>query len=295
MDGAELNAFSPDSKLLIIHADDFGMCSSVNRAITAALEAGAVSSASIMVPCPGFSSAAEWAAAHPQYDVGIHSTLISEWPRYKWGPVSSSAHSAGLVDDHGYFWSRNALLRGSSAEVETEIAAQITVAKKAGITPTHLDSHMLSVARPDYILAYVRTARRFGLAFLIDEYWGSCCFSQLPQLGDEVVIDSLGQAGSTLSIESLEEYYISFLRDLKPGLHQLIVHPGFDDNELRHITGDARAYGSAWRQRDFEIVTGDRFRSALQQNGIQVVNSRVIKSAASKRMTPVAAASRKVV
>lgn len=295
MNGAELHAFSPDSKLLIIHADDFGMCSSVNRAITVALEAGAVSSASIMVPCPGFSPAAEWAAAHAQYDVGIHSTLISEWPRYKWGPVSAGPHSPALVDEHGDFWSRNALLRASSAEVETEIAAQISVAKKAGINPTHVDSHMLSVARPDYILAYLRTARNFGLTFLIDEYWASCCFSQLPQLADAVVIDSLGQAGSTLSIESLEEYYISFLRDLEPGLHQLIVHPGFDDNELRHITGDARAYGSAWRQRDFEIVTGDRFRSALQQNGIQAVNWRIINAAAAKRMSSIPAASRKVV
>jgi chitin disaccharide deacetylase len=281
-DIAELCGFEQGSRLLILHADDFGMCHSVNLAIVAAFEGGAISSASVMVPCPGFSEAAEWCTLHPQYDVGIHSTLISEWETYKWGPVSDGSHSSGLVDANGHFWPRNSLLRASPGEIEDEIAAQIGVAKERGISATHLDSHMLSVAHPEYILAYVKAGRRFALPVLIDEYWHRCCAAQV-EAPDEVVVDNLLQAPSTFSAESLEEYYVSALWDLKPGLNELLLHPGFDDDELRSITGKSRAYGAAWRQRDFDVITGDRFKSALQENQIHVVDWRTIKSAITRR------------
>lgn len=276
---AQLLGFSEDSKLLIVHADDMGMCQSVNRATIAALEAGALTSASMMVPCGGFAQAAAWAALHPAHDVGIHSTLISEWKGYRWGPISTKAHSPGLMDENGYFWSRNSLLHASCQEIEGEISAQIVRAIEAGVDPSHVDSHMLSVARSDYITPYIKAARKFALPFLIDEYWHSQASSQDPESADDIVVDNLFQAPSDLSIDLLEDYYISTLGALKPGLSQLIVHPGFDDDELRIITGNARGYGAAWRQRDYEIVMSDRFNSALSENGIQLVNWRMIKSA----------------
>jgi len=263
----------------MIHADDLGMCHSVNRAITMALENGAVNSASLMVPCPGFQEAAEWARQHPQHDIGIHSTLISEWDSYRWGPISQGDHGADLVDDKGYFWPRNTLLRASPERVHEEISAQIALAKQAGVDPTHLDSHMLSVARPGYITAYIRAAREFGLPFLIDEYWNSRAAHEGVATTHDVAVDYLLQAHFKLSPDDLEEYYLSALRGLKPGLNVLIVHPGFDDDELRAITGDCRPYGAAWRQRDFEIVMSARFQSALRENEIQLVNWRTIRPA----------------
>lgn len=276
---AQILRVPSDSRLLMIHADDLGMCHSVNRAITMALEAGAVNSASLMVPCPCFQEGAEWARQHPEYDIGIHSTLISEWESYRWGPVSRSEYRADLVDDHGYFWPRNSLLRASPERIHEEISAQIMLAKQAGVDPTHLDSHMLSVARPGYISAYITAAREFGLPFLIDEYWHSCASREGAATAQDVVVNDLLQAHFKLSPDELEEYYLSALRGLKPGLNVLIVHPGFDDGELRAITADCRPYGAAWRQRDFEIVMSAEFQSALRDNGIQLVNWRTIKSA----------------
>ena len=72
---AQLLGYPTNSKLLIIHADDLGLCHSVNRATFIALEEGGVSSASIMVTCPGFAEVAEWASRHPEYDLGIPTQL----------------------------------------------------------------------------------------------------------------------------------------------------------------------------------------------------------------------------
>jgi chitin disaccharide deacetylase len=280
---AQLLGVSSDSRLLMIHADDLGMCHSVNRAITMALETGAVNSASLMVPCPGFQDAAELARRHPEYDIGIHSTLISEWGSYRWGPVAKTEYDAGLIDDNGYFWPRNSLLGAAPERIHEEISAQIMLARQAGVNPTHLDSHMLSVARPDYISAYIKAARRFALPFLIDEHWHSCASDEGSATTQDVVVNDLLQAHFKLSVGDLEEYYFSTLRALKPGLNVLLVHPGFDDEELRAITGDCRPYGAAWRQRDFEIVMGTEFQSALRENEIQLVNWRTIKSALGRR------------
>lgn len=275
---AQLLGRSSDAKLLIIHADDLGMCRSVNRAIFLALEEGSVSSASAMVPCPAFAEAAQFGKEHPEYDIGIHSTLISEHPGYKWGPVSDGDHGPEMIDEHGHFWPRNDLLRASPKEIGEEISAQITLAKQLGLNPTHLDSHCFAVARPEYIPIYVQTARRFGLPFLITEHWHAYCSPEDPAATEDVIVDDVFQAGNMTSA-SLEDYYFSVLHEVKPGLSELIVHPAFDDPELRSIYEDREPYGAAWRQRDFEIMRSPKFRSALREHDIQVIHWGVIRSA----------------
>ena len=51
---AELG-FSPQDRVVIIHADDLGMCHAANAAFASLVESGAVKCGSVMVPCPWFS------------------------------------------------------------------------------------------------------------------------------------------------------------------------------------------------------------------------------------------------
>ena len=280
---AQLLGYPTNSKLLIIHADDLGLCHSVNRATFIALEEGGVSSASIMVTCPGFAEVAEWASRHPEYDLGIHSTLISEHQDYKWGPVLKKEHGPEMVDEAGRFWPRNDMLRASPEEIDEEISAQITLAKQSGINPTHLDSHTFSVAKPEYIPAYVKIARRFQLPFLITEHWHSYCPPDDPANAEDVILDDVFQAQRNLSPSSLEDFYFSILREVRPGLSELIVHPAFDDPEMQAIYKDREAYGAAWRQRDLEVMCSQKFKSAVRDAGIEVINWGMIKSAIQRK------------
>jgi len=76
---AERLGYPADSRLLIIHADDLAVAHSEDAASFDALDRHAVTSASIMIPCPWLTEVATYAKAHPDADMGLHLTLTSEW------------------------------------------------------------------------------------------------------------------------------------------------------------------------------------------------------------------------
>src|ERR1700736_3830400 len=149
---AERLGYRTDAKLLIVHADDLAVAHSEDAASFDALDKNAVTSASIMVPCPWLTEVAAYAKAHPYADLGLHLTLTSEWKTYRWGPVESKAAVPSLLDPAGYLWPDTPLAVGvlKAAQAEREIRAQIERAIAMGIHPTHLDSHMGALfSRPD--------------------------------------------------------------------------------------------------------------------------------------------------
>src|ERR1700686_181187 len=101
---AERLGYPHDSKLLIIHADDLAVAHSEDAASFDALDKHAVTSASIMVPCPWLNEVAAYAKSHPDADLGLHLTLTSEWKPYRWGPVESKDKVPSLLDPMGYLW-----------------------------------------------------------------------------------------------------------------------------------------------------------------------------------------------
>src|SRR6266542_2288570 len=154
---AERLGYPADSKLLIVHADDLAVAHSVNSASFDELEKNAVTSASILVPCPWLTEVADYAKAHPDADLGLHLTLTSEWKTYRWGPVESSDKVSSLLDPAGKFWSETASVATNAKpqELEREIRAQVDRAMALGIHPTHLDSHMGALfATPELFAAY---------------------------------------------------------------------------------------------------------------------------------------------
>jgi predicted glycoside hydrolase/deacetylase ChbG (UPF0249 family) len=123
----ERMGYPATARLLMIHADDFGMSHSIDRATSQALEKGWVTSASVMVACPWFPEVVAWARNHPNADLGIHLVLNSEWAGYRWGPVAPFNDVSSLLDPTGYFFNDPALfVRVKLSEVETELRAKST-------------------------------------------------------------------------------------------------------------------------------------------------------------------------
>jgi predicted glycoside hydrolase/deacetylase ChbG (UPF0249 family) len=269
---AERLGYPADAKLLIIHADDLALSHSVDRASFAALESGAATSASIMVPCPWLTEVAAYAKAHPEADLGLHLTLTSEWKTYRWGPVALGHDLGGLLDPDGYFWAEvpPVLKNAKPEEVEVEIRAQIDRALKAGIRPTHLDSHMGTVLMPRFAAVYVKVAHEYRIPFLA---------MRSPAIAEnDIVPDAILIAGSTAKPEGWKDWYVQQIQSLKPGLTELIVHLGTDDAESQAIMGNV-PYGSAWRQRDFDAITSPEFKKALRDNHVTLVGWKQIRAA----------------
>jgi len=277
--------YPADAKLLIIHADDLALSHSVDQASLSALAKRAVTSGSIMVPCPWLTEVAAYAKEHPDADLGLHLTLTSEWKNFRWGPLASRGDVVGLLDPMGYLWPDTPLVMKNAkpAEVEMEIRAQIETALKAGIRPTHLDSHMATLFAPAFFPVYIKVAREYGLPF-----FALRALTRAPALRSQVkdsdiIPDYYVMATETVKPERWTEYYLEVLRSLKPGLTQMIVHLGKDDADLQAITEGHPAYGSAWRQRDFETVTGAEFRKALEENHVILVGWKEIKKASAAK------------
>lgn len=278
---AEQLGYPASAKLLIIHADDLAVSHSEDRASFAALDQGAASSASIMVPCPWLTEVAAYAKAHPDADLGLHLTLTSEWHSYRWGSVASRDQVPGLLGPDGNLWPDVPFVvkNAKPQEVETEIRAQVERAMQVGIRPTHLDSHMGTLFTPAYFPAYVKVAREYGLPFLAMRTPGAP-ESMLALLKDSDIEPGAILMAAGIKPENWETYYLGLIRALKPGLTELIVHMAYDDAEMQAITEGHPAYGSAWRQRDFNVITGPEFRQALKDNQVTLVGWKTIKDRA---------------
>lgn len=273
---AEQLGYPADSKLLIVHADDLAVAHSVNSASFDALDKNAVTSASIMMPCPWTTQVAAYANAHPDADLGLHLTLTSEWKTYRWGSVASSNEVESLLDPAGTLWSDTPQVaqHAKPQEAEREFRAQVERAVALGIRPSHLDTHMGSAfASPAIFAAYVKVAHENHLPFLAVRVPGAEPFLSILSEKD-IVLDSIVMAGAGIKAEQWSEFYSNAIKNLKPGLTEMIVHLGHDDAELQAITVDHPDYGSAWRQRDYDFVISPQFKQILQDHHVILVKWR---------------------
>jgi predicted glycoside hydrolase/deacetylase ChbG (UPF0249 family) len=272
---AQRLGYPADAKLLIIHADDLALAHSQDMASFEALNRGAVSSASVMVPCPWLTEVADYAKAHPDADLGLHLTLTSEWKTYKWAPIAPRDQIPSLLDPQGYLYSDTgeAVRQIKPEEAEREVRAQVETALKMGIRPTHLDSHMGTLfTKPALVAVLVNVAHEYHLPFLMLKIPGTPPDMYAALKPTDVILDHVFMAAPPIKTDEWLSYYTHILQTLPPGVSELIVHLAYDDAEMQAVTVDHPDYGSAWRQRDFNVLTSPEFRKALEENHIVLLS-----------------------
>ena len=279
---AQQLGYAPDSKLLIIHADDIGVAQGVNNASFSAFQKGAINSGSVMVPCPWFLEVAEFAKKNPKYDLGIHLTLTSEWKNYKWDGISSSNEISSLLNEKGHFYPsiEEVKINATYDDVKKELRAQVNYAKNFGFNPTHLDTHMGAVlVRQDITKAYFEIGEEFRIPVL-----AATIFKDLVNLDDIdeskiVWVQKVYQKSDNTPIdrENWDIFYSNVIKDIQPGLNVLLVHLGDDTPELKQMMVDHPGWGAKWRALDSEVLESSTFKKLMKQENIQLVQWNQIK------------------
>jgi predicted glycoside hydrolase/deacetylase ChbG (UPF0249 family) len=232
---------------LVVNADDLGLSALVNEGIEAAVRAGVVTSASLMVNTPGFDDAVRRAhALGPQLDVGLHFNLTTG------ASVAPAARVRSLLDGAGRFLSLGALLRRAlgdgvrPAEVRLEADAQFARLRAAGIAPTHVDSHRHVHAVPVMRGALAAAAAAAGVRAVrrpLEPLWARPASAAgivkrallaaawaAPSRGPRPVPGTASFRGiALLGAPSFETDLLELLDALPEGRTELLVHPGKND------------------------------------------------------------------
>jgi chitin disaccharide deacetylase len=271
----------PDkARLLIINADDFGMCNAVNEAIMRSLKTGVVRSTSLMVPCPWALHAIHFLSDHPEIPFGVHLTAICDSNDYRWRPITSWEKVPSLVDETGFFYTfahmAEFLAQVSLDQLEMEFRAQIETVLAAGLNPTHLDWHALRIAgRMEFFDLLARLAREYGLALRV--------------MGRGVIEKLQSHGLPTIDHDFLDSYlldpankparFAELLHELPTGLSEWAVHPGLNNAELQALEPEGRHY----RQADFDFFMSQEAKELLEKEGIILLDYRALQQVWRKR------------
>lgn len=280
---AEKLGWPAGKRILILHADDIGMCYEANQAAKAYLTNQQIQSAALMVPCPWYNEMAHWYGEHPEYDLGLHLALTSEWKWYRWGTVAAPSTVPGLIDKDGYMHDDVPAVATSAtaAEVERELRAQIDKALRVGPKPGHIDTHMGTLfATPEYAAVYVKLAEEYRIPAMVVEptpdvvnkfrQQGYPVGERMLKVMVEYKLPKLDDFYSIQKADTYEEKKQKFFRlvqGMKPGLNEVIFHPSVESETLRKITG-------SWQQRIWEaqIFADPAVRRFFEIEGVEFTN-----------------------
>lgn len=290
------------AKYLIVNADDCGMCHSANKAVFELFEGGFIKSSTIMMPCPAAKEAVEYAAQHPEFAFGVHTTLTNEWDSHRWKPLTAGKT---LVGEDGYMWrtSEQVEKNASYADIEAEVRAQIELAHSLGMKPSHVDNHMGTL--------YGHYTGRFGLGKLALRLCGEYGYSYrfftkydkriapegIPRWlyqGITLLTKIWGKRYKTLmpdyllfpdwtddlrvSYEHYRETILKIWADIPDGITETFVHPALETDELKSIVG-------LWRDRvwEYQLMKDPYTHRFLKEHGVELINYRDLERIKGKK------------
>ncbi|MBC2733768.1 MAG: ChbG/HpnK family deacetylase [Desulfobacteraceae bacterium] len=272
---AEKLGYTRSDILLIVHADDLAIHKDQTDGALDAMQKGLVTTGSVMVPCPDFDRTASIWLSDPNLDLGLHLTLnTGHRPDYRWKPLLPVEKVPSLYSQDGYMW-RGLTEFGENlriTEALMEIEAQIKKALSIGLKPTHIDTHMgVYNIHPRLAKGVMKLSRRYNLPMLPSPY-------HLKEMRDKgyVYPDTIWMylliVGEEYFPWHRKRLYDRFLRNLKPGVHELIIHPSFMSNEYEQYV---------WRPyiltADYAYWTSPDTKVLIDKLGITLIGYRALR------------------
>lgn len=261
-------------KKLIVNADDFGLTPGVNAAVIRAHREGILTSATLMAGGLAWQEAVSLSRATPTLGVGVHLTLTAL------APVLPPQQVPSLVDQKGRF--RRQLWRAPlwrRPEVKAEWRAQIQRLVRAGIKPTHLDSHHHVHLWPSLLAVACELAQEFAIPALRVISPASFRVGKVPPQLRPIAAAAWRRGKGCprkkpLTVAPLERVgnsrtsFSAYLAQLGPGVHELFCHPGSTgDKQLAAISSLAEK-----RAEETELLCARWLREELNIAKIVVVN-----------------------
>lgn len=281
-------------KYLIINADDFGMCGSANEAVIDLFLSGRIRSSTVMLPCEASKEAVRFSIEHPEFAVGVHLTMTNEWDSHNWKPLTSGK---SLIDERGYMWKSTKLVEKNAKlkELEAEMRAQIDLAHKLGMKPSHLDNHMGSLygnqtGRFSMLAMTMRVCGEYGYPFrLFTKTAKEMCPRGTPWavykiapvftsllakinrvvLPDYLLFPDWGEPGLKDSYEKYRERMLYLWTHIPDGITETFVHPTKESDEIKAITG-------SWRDRvwEYRLMKDPETEKYLNAHGVELISYR---------------------
>lgn len=284
--------YTETMKRLIINADDLGADEGRNAGIFEAIQAGIVTSASILSNGAGFLDALKriQSGSFKNVSWGVHLNLSEGKP--------VSTNPLHLLCSEGMFLGKvsaqRLLMREGDQDLENEIRreidAQVTLLETSGISLSHLNGHQHIHIFPAVLKAMICVAQKHHIPWvripdepepvspdlsLSSSAWEEArLFSRLGQAARSL----LGASGlkttdhfyglylkGHLSIERVE----SLLRSLPDGLTELMVHPGrFLENAPKTPFS---GFSTPDREQELEILLNKKLRLILKEMNILII------------------------
>lgn len=273
-------------KRLITNADDFGADEARNAGIVRAVEAGVITSISVMTTGPAFPDTLRYTDLLSRHNIsiGLHLNFSEGCPltqnlRLLAGPDGlflGKARAHALLSNQPH----TALID----EISRESAAQIEALFTAGCGITHMDGHQHIHIFPSVIETIVRTAETFRIPWLripeepivegsgdrtSDEevrFYGNFARESRKYMAKTPVRTTDHFRGLSLKGRMTTELLLETLMDLPEGLTELMVHPGRAPSDMSGTRFSP--FSNHDREIELASLTSPEFRNALDTCGI---------------------------
>lgn len=279
------------NKYLILNADDLGYNAAQNSAITELYRTGEISSVSALTVTP-YSDAGARIACEEKMSVGIHFALTSDEECARWHSVSGAA---SLEDEKGLYSDGVKLaLSAKRKDVRKELQAQYAYLTSRGIKPDYADSHCGTLygingrrfykdafsfcsdygipfrfpKSPEFIV------RQMGRSSRIINSLHAHIVKLAEKYGVILIDDLISNPWRTGAEEALRDYYISAIKELRPGITEIFLHPALP---IANMTPE-------WQKRvcEYEILKSGILRKTAEECGVEIIRRGEIKALIAK-------------